>query len=154
MPIFSSARHRTRVCACTPSTEETTSTAPSSTARLRSTSPRKSTWPGVSISWIRVSPQVSTAAAARTEMPRLRSTSIQSVWVVPSSTLPARRMLPLNSRSCSVTVVLPASAWARMPRFMVAMSFLNPSIPCFRPSGGKICLTIARSADLVKYARS
>ena len=44
-----SARISSGVCACTPSTAETTSTAPSSTLSTRSTSAMKSGWPGVSI---------------------------------------------------------------------------------------------------------
>ena len=44
-----SARISRRVCACTPSTAEITSTAPSSTLNTRSTSAMKSGWPGVSI---------------------------------------------------------------------------------------------------------
>ena len=44
-----SARIRMRVCGCTPSTAEITSTAPSSTLSTRSTSAMKSGWPGVSI---------------------------------------------------------------------------------------------------------
>ena len=44
-----SVRISTRVCACTPSTAEMTSTAPSSTLSTRSTSAMKSGWPGVSI---------------------------------------------------------------------------------------------------------
>ncbi len=39
----------TRVCAWTPSTADTTSTAPSSTLNTRSTSAMKSGWPGVSM---------------------------------------------------------------------------------------------------------
>ena len=41
-----SVRINTRVCACTPSTAEITSTAPSSTLNTRSTSAMKSGWPG------------------------------------------------------------------------------------------------------------
>ena len=44
-----SARISRRVCGCTPSTAEITSTAPSSTLSTRSTSAMKSGWPGVSI---------------------------------------------------------------------------------------------------------
>ena len=44
-----STRHRTTVCGCTPSTAETTRTAASRTARLRSTSAMKSECPGVSM---------------------------------------------------------------------------------------------------------
>ena len=43
------ARNSTSVCACTPSTADTTRTAPSSTPRTRSTSAMKSGCPGVSI---------------------------------------------------------------------------------------------------------
>ena len=51
-----SARISTRVCACTPSTADTTSTAPSSTLSTRSTSAMKSGCPGVSIRLIVTSP--------------------------------------------------------------------------------------------------
>ena len=149
MPIFSRARHSSLVWACTPSTAESTSTAPSSTVRLRSTSPKKSTWPGVSIRFTRTPLYSSEMEAARTEMPRRRSTSSQSVWVVPSSTLPAWRMLPLRSSSCSVTVVFPASAWAKMPKFRIGPFKVYPS-RSWRP--GTVWLTIARMARLVKPA--
>ena len=48
-PSRCSVRARMRVCGCTPSTADTTSTAPSSTFKTRSTSAMKSGWPGVSI---------------------------------------------------------------------------------------------------------
>ena len=103
------------VWACTPSTADNSRTAPSKAPRLRSTSPEKSAWPGVSMRFTAVSPKVSREDAARTEMPRRRSTSSQSVWAVPSSTLPALRMAPARYKSCSVRVVFPASAWASRP---------------------------------------
>src|SRR6478672_9620460 len=54
-------------------------------------------------------------------MPRSRSRSSESVWVVPASTLPTRSMAPAVKRSRSVRVVLPASTWARIPRLSVRM---------------------------------
>ena len=133
MPRDSKARQSSRVWAWTPSTAESTSTAPSSTVRHRSTSPKKSTWPGVSITWTRTPPQRSTVEADRTEMPRSRSTSSQSVWVVPSSTFPAWRMAPPARSSCSVMVVFPASAWASMPRLMIGSAKALPPAQSFPP---------------------
>ena len=106
------------VWACTPSAAEMTSTAPSSTARDRSTSPMKSVCPGVSTMFILSSPRGRDAEAVFTEMPRLRSTSRLSVVAVPLSTVPGALMAPEAARSCSVSVVLPASTWASMPMFL------------------------------------
>ena len=54
------------------------STAPSMTRNERSTSERKSTCPGVSTKLTEMSFQLNVVAAARTDMPRSRSTSSQS----------------------------------------------------------------------------
>ncbi len=70
MPRRLSARISTRVCPCTPSTAETTSTAPSSTFSTRSTSAMKSGWPGVSIRLIVVSWATNDTTAALMVMPR------------------------------------------------------------------------------------
>ena len=116
-----SARNSSGVCGWTPSTAETTRTAPSSTSRTRSTSAMKSGWPGVSTRLTARSPTRNEATADRIVMPRSRSSSSESVWVVPASTLPTRSMAPVVKRSRSVRVVLPASTWARMPRLSVRM---------------------------------
>jgi hypothetical protein len=55
------------------------------------------------------SPTWNDATAARIVMPRSRSRSSESVWVVPASTLPTREIAPAANSSCSVRVVLPAS---------------------------------------------
>ena len=115
------ARNRSGVCGWTPSTAETTSTAPSSTPRTRSTSAMKSGWPGVSTRLTARSPTRNEATADRIVMPRSRSSSSESVWVVPASTLPTRSIAPVVKRSRSVRVVLPASTWARIPRLSVRM---------------------------------
>ena len=111
-----SARIRMRVCGWTPSTAETTSTAPSSTLRTRSTSAMKSGWPGVSIRLTWTPPSANEATADLIVMPALRSSSSESVCVVPASTLPTSSMTPASKRSRSVRVVLPASTCARIPR--------------------------------------
>jgi hypothetical protein len=74
-----SARIRMRVCGCTPSTAEITSTAPSSTLKARSTSAMKSGWPGVSIRLTVTSPTVNETTADLIVMPRCRSSASESV---------------------------------------------------------------------------
>ena len=121
---------RTTVCDWTPSTADTTRTAASSTARLRSTSAMKSEWPGVSMRLTWMSPTANDATFVRTVMPRRRSMSIESVRVVPSSMLPGAEMAPASSMSRSVRLVLPASTCARMPRLMVCAT-----VPLLQKSG-------------------
>ncbi len=83
-----------RVCGCTPSTAEITSTAPSSTLSARSTSAMKSGWPGVSIRLTVTSPIANETTADLIVIPRWRSSASESVCVVPSSTLPTSSMTP------------------------------------------------------------
>src|SRR5215813_14735912 len=52
-------------------------------------------------------------------IPRWRSRSSVSVWVVPASTSPTVSMTPAAYSSRSVSVVLPASTCARIPKFSV-----------------------------------
>ncbi|MNI42562.1 hypothetical protein D3C73_968610 [compost metagenome] len=82
--------------ACTPSTADKISTAQSITRKLRSTSDRKSTCPGVSTRFTCTPRHSNDAKAARTEIPRWRSTSMESVNAVPLSTLPTALMRPLS----------------------------------------------------------
>jgi hypothetical protein len=115
-------RHTVSVCGSTPATPSRTQTAPSSTRSERSTSMVKSTCPGVSISWMRWPCQSQVTAAARIVMPLRCSIGCESVRVVPSWTSPAARMRPVKRRTRSVTVVLPASTWAMMPRLRIWVS--------------------------------
>src|SRR3712207_4221906 len=110
---------RIRVCGCTPSTAETTSTAPSRTPRTRSTSAMKSGWPGVSIRLTVTSPTTNDTTADLIVKPRCRSSAKESVLVFPSSTRPISSMTPAAWSSRSVRVVLPASTCAKIPRFKV-----------------------------------
>ena len=89
-----SAFHSNSVWFCMPSAAEITSTAPSSTLSARSTSAAKSICPGVSMRFMRTPFHTIDVEAARTDIPRLRSTSSQSVGAVPSSTLPGARASP------------------------------------------------------------
>src|SRR5262249_1465618 len=114
-----SARISTRVCAWTPSTEEMTSTVPSRTPSTRSTSAMKSGWPGVSIRLTVTSPMTNDTTADLIVMPRWGSSASESVWVLPSSTLPILSMTPAECSSRSVRLVLPASTCARIPKLSV-----------------------------------
>ena len=80
----------------TPPTAQKTPTAPSRTRRERSTSAVKSTWPGVSMMVMRVSPQSMVTAALLMVMPFCRSSGSKSVVVLPSSTSPTLCLDPLK----------------------------------------------------------
>ena len=121
-PSRCSARIRIRVCGCTPSTAETTSTAPSSTLSARSTSAMKSGWPGVSIRLTVTSSSANDTTADLIVMPRCCSSASESVCVVPASTLPGLSITPAAYSSRSVSVVLPASTCARIPKLSVLRS--------------------------------
>ena len=111
---------RRRVWACTPSTAEMTSTTLSSTASERSTSATKSACPGVSMRWTLSWFSGNETTADLMVIPRARSSSIVSVWVVPRSTLPTDGMMPVLKRIRSVRLVLPASTCARIPIVIIA----------------------------------
>ena len=111
-----------------PSAAEMSSTAASSTERLRCTSPAKSTCPGVSIRFSCTPLCISVVEEERTEMPLRRSISSQSVWAVPLSTLPGARSTPDRYSICSVRVVLPASTWATIPRLMMGAGRFSAAI--------------------------
>ena len=64
------------VCGIGPSAASTSSTTPSTIDRMRSTSPPKSAWPGVSTMLMRVPFQTTEVALARMVMPRSRSRSL------------------------------------------------------------------------------
>ena len=78
----------TCVWGSTPSTPDTTKTAPSKTLIALSTSAEKSTWPGVSINWTILSFKGKVTSEALTDIPRSLSTDKLSVVVSPWSTLP------------------------------------------------------------------
>jgi len=83
-------------------------------------SSEKSSWPGVSSRLKTQSPYSKVMTEVTTEMPRSRSMPIQSerVWtrLRLALTSPASWMAPPNSRSFSVSVVLPASGCEMMAK--------------------------------------
>ncbi len=109
------------VCACTPSTAETTSITPSNTLRDRSTSAIKSAWPGVSIKLIFKPWATKETTDALIVMPLFRSNSIASVCVFPWSTFPSSLMTCVSNKIRSAKLVFPASTCARIPIFIVCI---------------------------------
>jgi hypothetical protein len=87
-------RHTVSVCGSTPWLESSTTTAPSSTRKERSTSMVKSTWPGVSMMLRRLPFHMVVVAADVMVMPRSCSCSIQSMTAAPSCTSPILWLLP------------------------------------------------------------
>src|SRR5206468_11724024 len=102
------------VCGIGPSAASTSTRTPSTMLRMRSTSPPKSAWPGVSTMLILISRQTTEVHLARIVMPRSRSSSLESS--ARSATCWLARNAPLWRSIASTSVVLPWSTWA-----MIAM---------------------------------
>src|SRR5450631_1107030 len=111
-PIFSALETTNLVCGSGPSAASTSTSAPSTMFRMRSTSPPKSAWPGVSTILMRVPFQSTEAALARIVMPRSRSRSLESM--ARSTTRWFSRYAPDCCKSRSTRVVLPWSTCAMM----------------------------------------
>ncbi len=111
-PIFSALPTTNLVCGIGPSAASTSTIAPSTIDRMRSTSPPKSAWPGVSTMLMRVSFHTTEVALARMVMPRSRSRSLESI--TRSATRWFSRKAPDCCSSRSTSVVLPWSTWAMM----------------------------------------
>ena len=76
-PTFSALPTTNLVCGIGPSAASTSTITPSTIDRMRSTSPPKSAWPGVSTMLMRVSFQTTEVALARIVMPRSFSRSFE-----------------------------------------------------------------------------
>ncbi len=76
-PIFSALPTTNLVCGIGPSAASTSTIAPSTIERMRSTSPPKSAWPGVSTILTRTSFHTTEVALARMVIPRSRSRSFE-----------------------------------------------------------------------------
>ncbi len=115
-PIFSALPTTNLVCGIGPSAASTSTIAPSTIDRMRSTSPPKSAWPGVSTMLTRTPFHTTEVALARMVMPRSRSRSLESI------TRSATRWFSRNAPDCcsrrSTSVVLPWSTWAMMAMFL------------------------------------
>ena len=78
-PRFKALETTNLVCGSGPSEASTSTTTPSTMFRMRSTSPPKSAWPGVSTILMRVSFHRTEVHLARMVMPRSRSRSLESI---------------------------------------------------------------------------
>ena len=113
-PFSSAWRSTNRVCGMGPSTASTSRSTPSTMFMMRSTSPPKSAWPGVS-TMLMVMPLYSTLVFfARIVMPRSRSRSLESMMRSTICWFSRKTLVWRNMPSTSV--VLPWSTWA-----MIAM---------------------------------
>ncbi len=100
------------VCGIGPSAASTSSSTPSTIERMRSTSPPKSAWPGVSTMLMRWPCHSTLVALARMVMPRSRSRSLESR--ARSTVAWLSRKAPDCLSSASTSVVLPWSTCAMM----------------------------------------
>jgi hypothetical protein len=94
-----------RVCGIGPSNASTTRSTPSTMRRMRSTSPPKSAWPGVSTMLILTSCQRTLVFFARMVIPRSRSSGLESI--TRSCTTWFSRKAPPWRSILSTSVVLP-----------------------------------------------
>ena len=132
-----------RVCGMQPSNASTSSRTPSTIIRMRSTSPPKSAWPGVSTILIFTPLYMTAVFFERMVMPRSRSRSFESM--TRSATFSLLRKMPLWRRSWSTSVVLPWSTCAMIATFrrFSLLPIRNHSFSCFvfhpssvRPAAG------------------
>ena len=104
-PILRALPTTNFVCGIGPSAASTSTMALSTIERMRSTSPPKSAWPGVSTMLTRTSLQSTEVALARIVMPRSFSRSLESI--TRSATRWFSRKAPDCCRRRSTNVVLP-----------------------------------------------
>src|SRR5215472_391968 len=111
MPTAAHSSQSMRVRPSTPSVAATANSAASAARRPARRSPVKSAYPGVSSRLTLTPAWVRGASVRLTDRCCLISTSSKSLTVVPSSTRPARWMVPVATSSASTSVVLPAPEW-------------------------------------------
>ena len=119
-PTLSAFDTTNLVCGIGPSAASTSTMAPSTMLRMRSTSPPKSAWPGVSTMLMRMSFQTTEVAFARMVMPRSRSRSLESI--IRSDVASFSRNEPDCFSRQSTSVVLPWSTWAMMAMLRSCMA--------------------------------
>ena len=112
------------VCGIAPSELSTSRITPSTIDRMRSTSPPKSAWPGVSTMLMRMPFHSIEVGFARMVIPRSFSRSFESI--ARSSTRWLSRNVPDWRNSWSTSVVLPWSTWA-----MIAILRRGNDMGCF-----------------------
>jgi len=121
MHAFLPSQTRSQAFSAPTSTPPMLSTAiitPSKTFKLATTSPTKSKYPGVSITFILFSFHSHGAVAALIEIFLLISSGSKSVVAFPSSTFPNLSRTPVLNSIASVTVVFPEPPWPSSPTFL------------------------------------
>ena len=131
-PSSSALRVTKRVCGMGPSAASTRIRTPSTMRRIRSTSPPKSAWPGVSTMLILTPFQWTAVFLARMVMPRSRSSGFESI--ARSCTAWLARKIPDWRNIWSTRVVLPWSTWA----MMATLRMFIPRLPGVRYSSGPL----------------
>ena len=121
-PISSALESTKRVCGIGPSAASTSSRAPSTMLKTRSTSPPKSACPGVSMILILVSPYRTEVFFAKMVMPRSRSRSLESI--TRSATAWFSRKTPPCFSISSTNVVFPWSTCAIMATFLKSVRII------------------------------
>lgn len=111
------------VCGIGPSTASTSRRAPSTILRMRSTSPPKSEWPGVSTMFIFTPFHFTEAFFEKMVMPRSRSRSLESRTRSPIRSF--SRKVPAWRKSVSTSVVFPWSTWAITHTFLMSCRFIG-----------------------------
>ena len=125
--LANALRSTNLVCGIGPSNASTSTRAPSAICKVRSTSPPKSAWPGVSMMLILVLPWLIAMFFARMVIPRSRSWGLESrmqSWL----SVPARNWPDWRSIT-STRVVLPWSTWAMIATFRMSSRRIMGSSP-------------------------
>ena len=126
-PRFRAFETTNLVCGSGPSDASTRTITPSTMFKMRSTSPPKSAWPGVSTMLMRISFHTTLVHLARIVMPRSRSRSLLSI--ARSATFWFSRNAPDCLRSSSTRVVLPWSTCAIIAMFRSCIFRLKVNTP-------------------------
>src|SRR5512139_867913 len=151
-PIFSALETTNLVCGSGPSAASTSTSAPSTMFKIRSTSPPKSAWPGVSTILMRVSFHTTEAALAKIVIPRSRSRSLESI--ARSITRWFSRNVPDCCNRRSTSVVLPWSTCAMMATFrrFISSSGNQSAGPSARDAALLRCNIVTDAADATAQA--
>src|SRR5437879_3991632 len=120
-PRRSAWRSTNLVCGIGPSTASTSSSTPSTMFMIRSTSPPKSAWPGVSTMLIFTPRYITAVFFAMIVMPRSRSRAFESI--TRSAICWFSRKMWLCRSIPSTSVVLPWSTWAMIATLRMSVRF-------------------------------
>ena len=122
IPAASHMFHDRSVPTSTPEGAATTRTAPSTTLRALTTSPKKSSYPGVSKKLILASASTIDSSVVWMLLPRFTSSGSKSDTVLPSEIVPMRVVALVVNRAASPKDVLPDPEWPRRATFLRSLA--------------------------------